>query len=739
MPRVGAAATLGHALHRARCLDATARRLQLPPSLLVPGRTVWQSAPADHFAMLVDGAAYFEALAVCMAQARHSIFILGWDIDTRLHLARDMVGFPEEMSAFFDVLVRNRPELRIRILTWDYSPVYLLEREVLPALKFGAKTHHHVRFALDGEHPPFAAHHQKIVVIDDAIAFSGGLDLTDHRWDQPSHIYQDPTRRTLDGEMYTPFHDIQAACDGPAAKILAEQVRERWHRATGERVPLIATGAEVVAWPAALPADLTNVEVGVSRTDPAHRDRPLVREVEELFLASIAAAQELLYIENQYITAPSICDAIAARLAEENPPAIVIVGPVCGDGWVESQTVGAAHAQCMLRLQRADKKRRLRLCYAMVPDGDPGCSKAIFIHSKIMIVDDRLLRVGSANLTNRSLGVDTECDLSVEAHDARTAKDIARTRARLVGEHMGMGVDDVIAATNAHGLLALIDARQLEARTLREIGNAVGADGKRVTEAPEPTVMAFADPAHPITPADVLDTVVPDEAQQRARFPYVRLATIVALLVVIALTWRFTGLAEITRLDTLLSYASDVRNAPAAPLWCLLGFAVLSQLFVPLNLLIITTVLVFGPLLGPVLALAGACTAASLGYAAGSLLGGDLVKRLAGRRVMSLRRSLARAQILPVFVLRIVPIAPAQIISLVAGAWRVRFRSFLLGTALGTLPGLIVLTLLGQRLEALLFHPSWQTGTLLVCFALVLIGLMLFVRSFLRRRGGTPS
>lgn len=686
--------------------------------------------------MLVDGAAYFEALAICMAQARHSIFILGWDIDTRLPLARGMVGFPQEMSAFFDTLVRNRPELRIRILTWDYSPVYLLEREVLPALKFGAKTHHRVRFELDGEHPPFAAHHQKIVVIDDAIAFSGGLDLTDHRWDRPSHVYVDPARTTLDGKTYTPFHDIQAACDGAAARILAEQVRERWRRATGEVVPLIASSAPAAAWPESLPADLTNVEVGVSRTDPAHDGRPLVREVEQLFVDAIAAARDLIYIENQYVTAPIITDALVARLQEDDPPAIVIVGPICGDGWIESQTVGAAHSQCLQQLQRADRHRRLRLVYAMVPDEAGNNSKAIFIHSKILIIDDRLLRVGSANLTNRSLGVDSECDLSVEAHDARTARCIARARARLVGEHLGLSVEEVMTATARGGLLALIDARQHEKRTLREIGNAAAADTKRVTEAPEPTVMAFADPAQPITPADVLDTVVPGEVQHRARFPYLRLAAILGVLVTIALVWRMTRLAELTQLDALLADASAWRSNAFAPLWCVLGFVALSQLFVPLNLLIVATILLFGPLLGPPLALLGACLAASCGYLAGASLGGALVERLAGRRIRSLRRALARAQVLPVLLLRIVPVAPAQIISLVAGAWRVRFRSFLLGTALGTLPGLIVLTLLGQRLEALLYHPSWQSGSLLVCFALVLIGLLLFVRSFLRRRRG---
>ncbi len=48
------------------------------------------------------------------------------------------------------------------------------------------------------------------------------------------------------------------------------------------------------------------------------------------------------------------------------------------------------------------------------------------VHSKVMIVDDGFLRVGSANLNNRSMGADTECDLAFEASCDEHREFIAR-------------------------------------------------------------------------------------------------------------------------------------------------------------------------------------------------------------------------------------------------------------------------------------------------------------------------
>src|SRR5690606_33261766 len=151
--------------------------------------------------------------------------------------------------------------------------------------------------ALDDQHPLGASLHQKLVVIDDAVAFVGGIDLTIDRLDDPSHRPDDPRRCNADGSSYAPLHDVQAAVDGPAARALAAVARERWERATG--TVLAPVEAESDPWPDELPVDIADAEVAIARTYPPWRGARAIREVERLHLASIAQARETIYIENQ--------------------------------------------------------------------------------------------------------------------------------------------------------------------------------------------------------------------------------------------------------------------------------------------------------------------------------------------------------------------------------------------------------------------------------------------------------
>jgi phospholipase D1/2 len=125
--------------------------------------------------------------------------------------------------------------LRVYILGWDFAIIYALEREPLPSFNPRWRSHRRVHFSLDGMPPGGASHHQEIVVVDDAIAFVGGIDMAIRRWDTPEHCAHDPRRVDPRGEPYPPVHDVQMAVDGEAATALASLVRERWQRATGRR------------------------------------------------------------------------------------------------------------------------------------------------------------------------------------------------------------------------------------------------------------------------------------------------------------------------------------------------------------------------------------------------------------------------------------------------------------------------------------------------------------------------
>src|SRR5688572_28937833 len=164
--------------------------------LLQAGRNCWRIERAQRLAFLVDASAYFAALRSSLRQARRSVFILGWDFDSRIRLVPDGAGdgYPEELGEFLKEVVRRNRELRMYVLSWDFAMVFALSREWVPLYKLGWKTHAspRLRYRLDDRHPPSGSHHQKVVVIDDALAFVGGLDLTHGRWDTPEQRRDEP-------------------------------------------------------------------------------------------------------------------------------------------------------------------------------------------------------------------------------------------------------------------------------------------------------------------------------------------------------------------------------------------------------------------------------------------------------------------------------------------------------------------------------------------------------------------
>jgi len=157
--------------------------LAAPHQIAVPGRNCWRIAPAARAAFLIDASAYFAAFTQAVEQAQRSIFIMAWDIHSRTRLRPDQPPgrYPDELGPFLDALVRERRDLHVYILNWDCNIIYAFEREALPNVQLGWKTHQRIQFRLDSNYPVGASLHQKIIVVDDAIAFSGGLDLTIRR------------------------------------------------------------------------------------------------------------------------------------------------------------------------------------------------------------------------------------------------------------------------------------------------------------------------------------------------------------------------------------------------------------------------------------------------------------------------------------------------------------------------------------------------------------------------------
>lgn len=317
-----------------------------------------------------------------------------------------------------------------------------------------------MKFWLDDQVPLGACHHQKVVVIDDRLAFCGGGDISIDRWDTPGHLDDDQRRIMPDQECHDPRHEVMMMVDGDAAAALAEHFRARWRDGTKHEPIEPAPDAGGDPWPDHVPPHLIHTRVAIARTHPAWRRRPCIQEIRDLTLACIAGAEHTIYLENQYFTSPVVTEALARRLGEPDGPDVVLIATGVSPSWFDQLTMDRTRGAMIWRLRAADVFGRFRALYPVTSAGSK-----IIVHSKTSVFDDRIVRVGSANLNNRSFGFDTEIELAVECDDEEERRNLAAFRDRLVGHFLGYTGEAVAKARADHGGLArAIDALNREGR-----------------------------------------------------------------------------------------------------------------------------------------------------------------------------------------------------------------------------------------------------------------------------------
>ncbi|MBL8552822.1 MAG: phospholipase [Phenylobacterium sp.] len=424
-------------------------------SLLIPGETCWRTERADRAAFLIDTEAYFTALAEALQKARRSILILGWGFDPRTRLTPDGRDGPADADEVGRVLLRiacERPEVDVRLLIWKSALPISATQEFFPhkARKWFRNTP--VKFRLDDQIPLGACHHQKAVIIDDRLAFVGGGDIAVDRWDTPGHLEQDMRRIMPDQECHAPRHEVMMMVDGAAARALGDHFRERWRFGVDEVLaPPEDAGGD--PWPDRVPPSLLHPQVSIARTRPAWGGEGRIEEIGRLALRCIAEAKETIYLENQYFTSPVVTEALARRLGDPDGPDIVLVATGQSPSWFDRLTMDHARGAMVWRLRVADVFGRFRALYPTTPAGSK-----IIVHSKTSIFDDRIVRIGSANLNNRSIGYDSELELAVEADEDEARLAVGAFRDRLVGHFMGV-TGDMVSKTRRErgGLCAAID------------------------------------------------------------------------------------------------------------------------------------------------------------------------------------------------------------------------------------------------------------------------------------------
>jgi phosphatidylserine/phosphatidylglycerophosphate/cardiolipin synthase-like enzyme len=233
--------------------------------LLVPGTTCF-AVLRGRSGVIVDADAYYRALADAIESATSYVLLAGWQLESTVLLRRrpEDAGRPRTLGEIVRAAALASPDLQFRVLAWDWSKIYALDREWGTKQKLEEAGQGRLRFLHDRSHPQGASQHDKIVVVDGHTAWIGGIDLCEHRWDDREHRAVSPFRLDGKGRPYGPYHDVQAVTRGPVVRAIVEHFVDRWVAAGGEPMVLV---------PEREPADAPFAHVALGRRSSAWRAR----------------------------------------------------------------------------------------------------------------------------------------------------------------------------------------------------------------------------------------------------------------------------------------------------------------------------------------------------------------------------------------------------------------------------------------------------------------------------------
>ncbi|RPI61474.1 MAG: hypothetical protein EHM50_05595 [Lysobacterales bacterium] len=617
-----------------------------------------------------------------------------------------------------------------------------------------------VEILLDSHLPVGASHHEKLVIVDDDVAYCGGIDLTVRRWDIAAHHPAEPRRKDPARKPYLPLHDVQLVVQGEAAAALGERARTRWEHAGG--APIAPARGAANVWPQHVKPDFEHTTVGIMRTLAALEEHgEEIREIERATVAAIGSAERFIYIENQYVTAKAACEALVARMRAKPDLETVVVTTREHGGWLEAGTMGVGRQHFMAAFAEPSLAGRIQFVAPRARyEGptDEQTSKitddgtlSIHVHAKVLIVDDTFLRIGSSNLNNRSMGYDTECDVAIEAENAAQRATIASVRNRLIAEHWGSDEESVGAALGSgeRARTALATLRRVPVYSTAHGGRhprlqpwlrAARAPAYRSVEPIErgdpagiDLVVQLGDPEHVVSADELIAqaTGIRDPRPLKWGLALLGAAAVVALLL-FGFSRLGVGMADVA--ERVGVGIESLAGSPWRVPLVLIVFVAASLVSVPILALIGATVVALGPVLGFVCSAVGTLMAATATFGVGRLVGRKPLKRWLGAKLDALEQRLSKRGIIAIALIRKVPIAPFTFVNMIIGALGIRYRDFILGTALGMLPGIAAFAFVSDRAIDAWRDPTPQNIALIATAIVLWLSVVFGIQWILNRR-----
>lgn len=709
-----------------------------PSSLFRIGTNVHAIAKASHAAIIIDYANYYQALYEAIAKARHSIFVVGWDIDSRIKLLRgERIVGAEHPVRFFDLIqwkAQQEPQVQIYLNRWDYSLFMAKDRELLGKLRWYRHSPPNLHYWQDSTVPSGACHHQKIVIVDDEVAFCGGMDIALKRWDDRDHSPSNHNRIDaiapgVSPLKFEPYHDTQLLVSGEAAQQLALIARERWHlSAESDTLPLRPLPEQKglpAAWPDSFAPDFQDVTLGIALTAPQWGELPPKRQIEQLYIDMIGRAERFIYMENQFFTCPSVAKALNKRLHEKPELQVLLISSCAPAGIIERKSMWPARLTFRDILVEGGVGDRVVMAYPV--SRVAGKEKPVRIHSKLTAVDDLFLRVGSSNINIRSMQLDTECDLVIEGDNSQSRATVAAIRDDLIREHTGHEMETINRV--ARGELPverLLTYLSHSRQHLYKIN-----DEHYRYEPFARLAVRVADPSQPILPLGVSMAI--------AKMKVVRVVLVVLFIAALALLWKVTPLARYATPETIIPLLEQVRNTPWAVPAAIVAYTLGTLAFFPHMAMTGTIVVVFSPIQAFTIAMTGSLISGSIGFWAGKKLGMRTMRTLVGETAEKVSLYAKKGGIVGITLLRMLPVAPYTAVNMALGMLEVPFMTFLIGTFLGTLPGTVIAAYLGQSMLELWQNPNMENlGIIAIgaaCWFAVIMGSHFAARQWRKKRG----
>lgn len=212
------------------------------------------------------------------------------------------------------------------------------------------------------------------------------------------------------------------------------------------------------------------------------------------------------------------------------------------------------------------------------------------------------------------------------------------------------------------------------------------------------------------------------------------------LLLVMTIFWRYLVDAGYLNEAALLQHTVYIRQFEYS-LWSLLGisllYVVLLAVMFPLTILVVTTGMLFSTEWAMLCATLGALSSSAAGYVVGHWLGRETIEKHGGITVRRAEQYIQNNSFNSMVLINLLPVAPFTMTNMLAGAFRLDFPRYMLGSAVGIIPGLLIVIAFGGQLGKLMVAGEnglpWSAIVIAISLIFLLVGLLVYLHKRLNR------